>query len=253
MKEDANVSKFNRVLLKYRFVEPVPPEVRRHIRLNKGRQFGITLKRAGAYSILFALISHLFFTLRKYGIGITIVKSALLLGILSLFTAAIITTGVYWFVIRSSPESPLYKEIDDSIGSIGSIIEKPATTAAPEEKDIVESPAVIENRIGVQPFHAENCPAALALSASDRMAGTLSSLRGRELVLNLRTGRAGRKSGMMLFGSVDFLEGAYTVTARVVSVKDSRILYYDSEIAGTENDIQAACDRLSRKIFEKIK
>lgn len=249
MKENANISKFNEVLVKYRFVEPVPVEVRHHVRMNKGKQFRKTLKRAGASSLIFALISYVYFTLKRYGIGVTIVKSALILGILSLFTAAAITTGVYWFVMRQGPENALSREIDETIGGI---IEKTGAASEQDGKDIVEPAAVIEDRLGVQPFRGENCPGERALTASDRIAGTLASLRGGKRVINLRMGRAGRKSGMMLFGTVEFLEGAYTVTARVVSVKDSRILYYDSEIAGSEEEIGAACDRLSRKIYERI-
>lgn len=58
---------------------------------------------------------------------------------------------------------------------------------------------------------------------------------------------------MMLLGSVETADRGYSITARVVSVKDSRILFYDSETAVSEQDMDGACDRLAKKIYAAIK
>ena len=115
-----------------------------------------------------------------------------------------------------------------------------------------EPAAVIEDRVGVQASTGVNLPVSRASGVSDSLARSLAALRGGDRVVNLRFGRAGKKSGMMLLGSVESADGAYSITARVVSVKDSRILFYDSETAVSEQDLDGACDRLAKKIFAAI-
>lgn len=243
MKENPNIAVLGEVLLKYRFVEPAPVEVQRHIRKIKRKQFQVIMKRTAGYTLLFSLISNIFLALKKYGIGITIVKSAVLLGIITLMTAGAVTTGVYFFMVRDVPDNK-------TIGVMDVIREAAPAVLSDGAK---EPPAVIEDRLGVQPFAGIQYPAVQAARASDRIAKSLAALRGDDRVVNLRFGREGKKSGMMLFGSVELSGGTYIVTARVASVKDSRILFYDMETAGTDAEVEGACDRLARKIYEKIR
>ncbi len=249
MKENPTIEQFNRVMEKYRLTEPLPAEVQRHIRINKRRQFNRTLKRTSGYSALFALISNLFFTLKKYGIGITIVKSAIILGVIALLTAGTVTTALYFLVLQKVPDpQAVIKARERITGTTG---QDPAVMG--EDKNPPESAAVIEDRLGVQAFSGVNLPVSRAAGISDRIASSLSALRGENRVVNIRFGRGGKKSGMMLLGSVEAGDGSYSITARVVNVKDSRILFYDSERAGSEQDIDGACDRLAKRIFAAIK
>ncbi len=247
MNESPNILLFGEVLHKYRFTEPAPADIQHFIRENKRKQFQKIMKRTAGYSVLFALISHMFFTIRKYGIAITIVKSAILLGVLSLITAAAVTTGVYLFVVRGAQDAVMAPAMEFIRGAVRE------GNAGDHDDYLKEPPAVIEDRLGIQPFAGVHMPDARAARLSDRMAKTLSSLRGNDRVVNLRLGRGGRKSGMMLFGSVESSAGTWIVSARVASVKDSRILFYDTETAGSEPDLEGACDRLARRIYDAIR
>ncbi|MBN2159687.1 MAG: hypothetical protein JW807_09845 [Spirochaetes bacterium] len=245
MKNDALVALFGEVMLKYRLSEPASVEVKTHIRREKRRQFKKTLKRAGAYSIIFALISDLFFTLKKAGLPVTIVKSAVILVIVAALMTASVVSGVYLLMTRPYGATETRRDgtaaVDNTVAPVS------------EEYEVREPPKVIEDRIGVSPFTAVNISGSRANVVSDRIAESLADLRGRDRVLNLRHGRGGKKSGMMLFGAVENVEGVFTITARVVSVKDSRILFYDTEIAGSEADIGPAADRIAKRIFDQFR
>lgn len=248
MKNNASVKQFGQVMQKYRLADPVPAEVQRHIRDYKRRQFNKTLRRTAGYSSLFVLISNLFFTLRRYGLSITIAKSAILLGVLTMLTAAAFTTVLYWFVLKKVPDPKIVTKTADHVAR-----EMGGESGTTDNSDTPsEPPAVIEDRLGVQAFTGVNVPGATAAGVSDRVAKDLAALRGGERVVNLRYGRGNRKSGMMLFGNVESADGGFTITARVVSIKDSRILFYDSEGAVSEQDIDSACGRLAKKIYDKI-
>jgi len=243
MRESPNIALLGEVMEKYRLAEPVQTDVQRHIGIIKRAQFQKILKRTAGYSLFFALVSNIFFTLKKYGLGITIVKSAILLGIVTLVTAAAVTTGIYFLVARDIPPEKQLNVLE---------IMTDAVSVGPSE-DPQEPPAIIEDRVGIQPFTGIDFPAAGAARFSDRMARSLAALRGPDRVVNLRLGRGGRKSGMMLFGAVESAGGAHTVTVRVASVKDSRILFYDSETVQSEAELESACDRLAKKVYEKIR
>ncbi len=249
MKESINIDQFNRVMEKYRLVEPLTADVQRHLRKSKRRQFNRTLKRTSGYSALFLFISNVFFTLKKYGIAITIVKSAILIGIVALLTAGVVSTALYFLVLQNVPDPEVVSKARDRVtGNAGQ-----DSTADNEEDSLAEPAVVIEDRLGVQPFTGVNLPVTRTTGVSDRMAQSLAALRGGSRVINLRFGRGGKKSGLMLLGSVEPADGSYSITARVVSVKDSRILFYDSETAASEQDLDSACDRLAKRIFSAIK
>jgi hypothetical protein len=249
MRENRTIEQFNRVMEKYRFVEPLPADVQHHLRKSKRRQFNRTLKRTSGYSALFALISNLFFTLKKYGIAITITKSAILLGIAALLTAAAASTALYFLVLQKVPDPDVITKARERV--TGTLEQD---SALKESTDYPAEPAaVIEDRLGVQAFTGINLPDNRVAVVTDRMARSLAALRGGDRVVNLRLGRGGKKSGMMLLGSVESSDGSFSITARVVSVKDSRILFYDTETAGSEQDINGACSRLADKIYNTIK
>lgn len=246
MKHDATIGLFEEVLLKYRLVEPVPPVVHDHIRKEKGRQFKRTLRRAGGYSVLFAMVSDLFFALKKLGLPVTIVKSAAILGILAALGAVSVTSGIYLLVTGLAKPPAAIREVPRTLpGKQGG--------AGDEAREAAEPMEVIEDRIGVRPFQAVDLAEARAIGLSDRIAGRLARLRGGDRVINLRHGRRGKKSGMMLFGTVEHVEGMYTVTARVVNVGDARILFYDTETVATEDEFEAAGDRLAEKIYNSLR
>jgi hypothetical protein len=248
MKENAAIALFNDVMRKYRLVEPVPAAVQRHIRVNKRKQFNEIFKRTSGYSLLFVLVSTIYFTLKRLGVAISITKSAVILAVLSLLTAGAVTVAVYWAVAGSDSRVILDKAPERAAAPAGRDV-----GVEKEEKDLVEPAAIIEDRVGIQSFTAISMPASKASEVSDRLANSLSSLRGGERVVNLRYGRGGKKSGMMVFGTVEPAGEGYSVTVRVVNVKDSRILFYDSETAVSAQDVDGACQRLARKIYGVIK
>jgi len=247
MKENVTIDQFNRLMEKYRLTEPLPPHVRRHLRKSKRRQFIIILKRTSGYSALFVLISNVFFTLKKFGMAITIVKSAIIIVAAALLTAGAVTMAVYFLVLQNVPDPEAVTGVRDSV------IGTEDRDRALKDEPPAEPMSVIEDRIGIQAFSGVNLPVDRATGISDRIAGELSALLGESRVINLRVGRGEKRSGMILLGTVEESNGSFSIIARVVNVKDSVILFYDKETAASEGDIDGACGRLAKKIYSAIK
>jgi hypothetical protein len=250
MKKNPDIKKFNQLLHKYQFADPLSSDIQGMLRYSKSKQFKKTFKRTTGYSVIFAILAGLYFRIKRMGIPVTIMKSAILAGLASIIIIAAVTTGIYWLFIKDQAGTMIKQEM---------LREHPSASGSNiyirkgDVRDVIETTAVIDDRIGVQTFSAINLPAEQAEQVSDRMASILSELRGSDRVINLRLGRGGKKSGMMLFGSLELVEGSYTFTARLVSIKDSKIIFYDTEIIKSVNDIDEACDRLARKIYSRVK
>jgi hypothetical protein len=95
MKENPVIGVFYEILKKYGLIKPVPEEIQKRILKVKKKQFRETLKKAGASSFLFVVISHLFFIIKRCGFNVTMAQSAAIAGALSVVTAGIITAGSY--------------------------------------------------------------------------------------------------------------------------------------------------------------
>ncbi len=248
---NSNVEQLYNVLDKYKFVEPASPEVQRHIRKIKKAQFKKTLKRTASYSLTFALIGYMYFTIKKLGIGITIVKSAAILAAGSTVAAVSIATGTYYTVKHitvSEPEQEIEIEQiieQESIVPIKGV--SPVKQRAVKKEEPKDSIEVIEKRIGVQPFFAENVENTTAHMVTDKIAEEIARLRGKDYVVNYRSIKD-KRSGIILKGSVEFLDGTYTISAKLVDVKSLKLLYYTTETVKSLGEIDEACVRISGKI-----
>lgn len=240
-----DTSQFAEVLKRYGFVEPILPEVQMYIRDIKREQFIRTLKKAGGYSFIFGIITSVFFAIKKMGVGTTIVKSALLVFASAVISLTILSSGIYLsFKYITAFEEKKEEKREDAVQSGDAGIDKRIIREKKTRREIPEGVMLL----GVQPFVAVNVEGRIALLAADTIAEKLVELRGSSRVINMRRRREGRKIGLMLLGSVEDLEGTYTVTAKVVSVSDSKIVFYTSEIVHSIDEIPAACTKIAGRI-----
>ncbi|HOO71527.1 MAG TPA: hypothetical protein PK926_07175 [Spirochaetota bacterium] len=234
---------FEKFLDNYRFTRPVPVEVRRHVLIHKNSQFAVILKKAGGYSLAFGLVTSLFFSLKKLGLGVTIVKSAVILAAVTAASVAVIGLGAYasaQYIIRIIDKEKISVEAD-----------KHPPSNIEESFDPRES-AEVAGRIGIQVFSAENTEKTLSAEVTDIIAGELARLRGEQYTVNVRKTGNIKRYRMMLIGSVEQKDDSFIVVARVSDVTDSRLLFYTSEEIQSREKINAASKTIARKIAEAL-
>ncbi len=247
---NTDTSQFAEVLERYGFAEPIPPEVQKHIRNIKSEQFIRTLRKAGKYSFIFGIVTSVFFAIKKMGVGTTIVKSALLVFASAVISLTILSSGIYLsFKFITAPEERIEEKREDVVQSGDGGIDKRIIHEKKARREIPEGVM----QLGVQPFVAVNVKGRIALLAADTIAKKLVELSGSSRVINMRRGREGGRIGLMLLGSVEDLEGTYTITAKVVGVRDSKIVFYTSETVRSIDEIPAACTRIAERISKIIR
>ena len=235
-----------KLLIQFRFTRPIPAEVRNRIKENKKRQFVLILKKTGGYSLVFGLVASLFFTLKKLGVGITIIKSALILTVSATAAATLITAGIYTSVKYLTQHKNKENACLD-------ITDKKASFTIKDEAEpflTTDPAAVIAQRIGIQVFTAVNTDKALSPAVTDAIAEELMRLRGKNYTVNIRKSTNTKRYRMMLIGSVEQRGSSLAITARVSDVDDSKILFYASEPVSSADRTDAACKVLARKIAQ---
>ncbi len=237
-----------KLLRKFRFDRPVEPGVRERISRNKKRQFTAIMKKTGGYTFSFGIVASLFFALKKLGLGVSIVKTALIMAAATTAAATLIAVGVYTAVTQMNDSD---KKNDSHIKTekqVPELVKK--NDLSPVLQD--DSRDAISCRIGIQLFNAAAADKKMAIAVTDIVARELAAARGGEYTVNMRKGVGGKRYGMILVGSVDRHDGAYTITARVSDVRDSRVIFYASEKVLSTEDVAAACKSIARKITRSI-
>jgi hypothetical protein len=240
-----------RLLERFRLTQPLPADIRAHVLATKRRRFVATLRRTGDYTVLFGASAWIFFTLRRFGIGISVTKSAFILTMAALTLAGAVSTGVYFAVVRALPRpGDAFIEKKDE----GMISHAPATEQSAVKSAVTdtppEDPDVVRNRSGVALFTAAGAERDVVLKITDTIARELALLKGSDRIVSLRLGR--KKVGRMILGSVEKLEGSYTITARVVGVADSKIISFATENAATRDELEDAGRKIARELARHI-
>jgi len=237
------------VLEKFRLTRPVPAELRARILATKGPRFREALRRTGDYTPLFGAAAWLFFLLRRFGIGVSVAGSAVILAVTAVTLATAVSAGAYFAAVRTAP--PLPGSVEKSEGAmipVPATVHPAAKDAAPDPAP--EDPDVVRNRSGVALFTAAGAERETVLKVTDTVARELAQLMGNEKIVSLRLGR--RKVGRMILGSVEKLEGTYTITARVVGVADSKIISFVTESAATKDELEEACRKIAHELARHI-
>lgn len=87
------------LLEKYRLTEPVPEEVRAYFLKRKKAFFVKVCKSLGIYNIFFGSVITVFFIMKKLGIAVTVIQSAVIVTVLTVFSAASVTYCGYSLIL----------------------------------------------------------------------------------------------------------------------------------------------------------
>ena len=217
-----------KLLLKYRFTEPVPVEYRRHIAASKRNSLVLLLKKNRNYSITLWGAIIVYMLLRKLGIAVSFFQAAVISGVTAAAVAVTVTTGAVKIV----------SAVNKGINRNQSIIleEKPVEVL---NTQLGTKSAVLVKFSGTHDAGYLNDRATLIF------ADTLKKEMGEN---NISIGNADTDKKYIITGSIEKLPGGYLLTARVIDKSTSVILHMDmKEISGEEQ-----LNKESRKMAGKL-
>ncbi len=247
MRDNDKNDALKKALDKTGLAEPVPDEAKKRIRKTKPRNFRKTLKKAGGYSLIFGSISYVFFTLKKYGFSVTIIRSALIWVISLLITAGAITTGIYFgarYLVMPGSIDRLEVPADT----------KPGEGAWPvDQKPAHENYAkpVSENLIGIRTFQGKDVSMDETRSVTGEIAKALGRYKDDKTEISFDQ-KGVRRAGHVILGSVEKDNNEYIINARLVRVSDAKIIVYTREKISSLDNLDRAGERIALRIISAI-
>lgn len=234
------------VLKKFKLDRSLPVEVQKEMLEAKKNTFILILKRFGKYSFFMMMVVWLFYKVKKYGLVLSLAKSAYMIVVSIAMLVALISVGSYAAVkYISFPDMPQIKELQKEIKT-----DNKHKTGKQYKKKIKKQAPVISYKLGILPFsHYQQHQ--LSVKAANIIRNNLMLLKGKNaaaLVYNANKNNTPK----VLVGSIVELAGSYKITVKVVDSKNSAVLLYVSEQMQSKQDLNNICKIIASKIAKKI-
>lgn len=243
-----DVDKYQKLLDKLKLSKPVADKTQKYAIKSGDRNLKLILKKTGYYSALFGILLTLYRWMRVIGINATLLKSKILLSIITANAASALFLGGQYVAgkyILKQPEPAVVDRKDDAniLAEKRVLINRPVSNI-PAEKDSLSTA-----EIGIQPFSGDEETGRIITS---KIASNLSENIGSKTVAFIKPDKK-VKLDRVLMGSVRTFGDTSYITARIINVKDSSVLNVFSEEYKSNEDLDGACSRISKKIAEKLK
>ncbi|MCP4134069.1 MAG: hypothetical protein GY754_24065 [bacterium] len=121
---------FDELLTKTRLKKPIPPNEREFSRKSARKMHIAVLKKAGRYRPLYGVILYVFHFMTGLGIKVSVVQSAVLLGVVSIVLAGSVSSGTYAVIQYASTDEPLMENVVHAEAVTPVIPDKPGPVKA---------------------------------------------------------------------------------------------------------------------------
>jgi hypothetical protein len=234
--------KIDQLFEKYKIKEPIPPEIRSQLNKSKKKVL-INILGHGKKSFPVIITVSILLFVKKFGINLTLFKSAILAGI-----SVIIITGAAAFSTVA-----VYNKFLTSNGIKQPIIDVPADKINNAEKFSSDKTIIrIPYEVGIMNIYSDEKSSAVS---SKIMAGIIQSLiksKNPDFAGFVSDSKSSNKAKKILTGSVLKLDNNYKITLKLVDFETTQILVYITETIEKEDDISIAAVSIARKILKKM-
>ncbi|HOP62602.1 MAG TPA: hypothetical protein PK358_05080 [Spirochaetota bacterium] len=222
------------LIRKFRFEEPVTPEIRRHIASSKAKNLKKILKKENKYGLFTGLAIMIFIAARKMGLTISFLQAAIVSGAVTVITAAAVVTGGV-----------------AGIDYVTDIFSEKKVVPVPEVKiPELNSAVQIKTPVSLFSFTGTEETSLIAKRATDIFYNKLKAERGEDNVFLSK--RPGNK-GYLLTGSVEKMTSGYVITAKIIDSGRGVILDIETTEIKSEKELYSGCTTLVKKISRNLK
>lgn len=234
MKEMINT--FTRVLERFKFREALPETVRKLLYAYRKDSIRNALRHFGEYTVMNRMTVNTFYAARAVKLRPSMAQSRAAIWISSALAVVLLLIGYMLFAGVNEPvEVPAVVHVPET--EVIQEVEKEKPVLPEEKIEIVNV-----KRIAVKPLTSSFMNKRALNSATDAIYKRLSALKGRERVINLKSGKQGYS--YLLSGSVEKLGKTLIISADLVDAESGKVIYNKLE---RTNDAESI-----NKIFRQI-
>lgn len=218
-----------KLIEKFRFQEPVSPDVKIYISVSKQNNLKNILKNEKKFGLITGAALFVYFLARKAGFTLSFFQAAVISGAVTMITTVTIIAG--------------------GVSGVKYVIEKnnvievvpPPAIEVPDEKAAI--PAV--KSVSIYTFSGTHDSSKIAERATGIIYKKLLAERGEG---NVMLSSFSAKSGYLVTGSVEKLQTGYLMTVKVVDPSRGVILNMETIEIDSEEDLHTACSSIAKKI-----
>lgn len=231
---------FRKILNKYRFTDPIPSEVLDSIVKIEKRLLKATFKQTGNLSVYYSVVLDIYFGFMKFGVKLSVAQSKIVFAGVAGVISVIISASLI-FAFSGDTWLSLRKKTKD----IGKTEKKEVT--------VIDNFKETKYRIGVSPFLTKSVEKGKALEITNRIFNETELIAGKNKVVFLDNDKKKPPVNMMLMGSIGRLGKRYVITARIVDVEKSNILWTTTKNIDSENKLIDVCKELAGEVAMYMK
>lgn len=237
------IALMQRVFDRYRVSSPLPGEVQRRALRMKRKNLVAVMKKVGIYSPLYGMILAVYLFMKKIGIGLSVMQSAVVLFTASAVAVSAAAAGGYMLAGKVMVKTRVEMERG----------EKAAPKAEPgaNSGDVSGGTSRIKYRYRLQFYGLENTGAEgpLVAQVSESMRNEIKRLKGHDTIA-ITPGPDG--SNMVLTGSIEKLDRQYLLSIRLTDRRTRRIIFAASEESATADGLHDLAVRFAQSVAGKI-
>ncbi len=241
----SDIKNFEMLVEKYRLTEPVPEEIQNYGLKSRDENLLIILKKTGEYTLIFAVLLKFYYLMKNSGLKITFIQAriillsaALTIGLAaSIATYKVIAYKTSTVVIDHSADHAEVSEINDTIHETGSLPVK--------NRDQISSGK--NYAVGVAGFTGDTGSLRITNTIYKMMKDKKSS-PGIIMLTETKRNRVDK----ILSGSVRNIGAVKYITAKLINVKDSKVIFLINIEVESEDQIEGACKKIASAIEDKI-
>jgi len=235
------VTLLQKILNRYRLNHPVSESGRQRMFSARQKTLAMIMKNKGKYGLFFAVVLKIFYLARRFGIPLSVAKSAMVATTALLVTTGAITTGTYYTVkyIQHELKTDVLEEPSAFM---------PADDKAPPSGNAL--PVHVQYDIAIGKFQSSGSGSNLADALEDDLRTRLSRMRGKGKVIMLSKLPPGAKKPprYLLLGSIIPMGEHVRVSARLVEISTSKIVVYVSQTIDGKENIQEAGKAIATRV-----
>ncbi|MFH0977013.1 MAG: hypothetical protein V1874_14625 [Spirochaetota bacterium] len=241
------------VIDRYELSEPVPQDVRLAMDRSRKENLVKILKKDARRFIFISTVVSFFLWIKKFGISLSIAKSAVTVTTACIISAGALTTaGVYTtkkIIEHFSAGMPNTEE---------KIEEMKKTKTGSLERRIV--PGILTYAVAVSQIEMDEISNDRLYEYTNKIIRDLRNIKGAQAAININNLDKKHFSDKILSISIIKLKESQTtgsksefrISAKIVNSNNSQVLMYASETADNESMIQDSLRKLAKKISDKL-
>ncbi|MFW5862392.1 MAG: hypothetical protein ACOCWZ_09075 [Spirochaetota bacterium] len=229
------------ILNRYRLNHPVSESGRQRMFFARQKALVMIMKNKGKYGIFFAVVLKVFYLSRRFGIPLSVAKSAMVATTALLVATGGIATTTYYTVKFIQHE--LKTTVPDELPAFTRDVNN-----EPPVKKTSHAPARYDIAVGT--FQSSSTGSNLAAALEDNLRVQLSKMMGKEKVIMLSKLSPDEKKlpRYLLLGSIIPMGENVRVSARLVERSTSKIVLYVSQTIDGEKNIHEVSKAISVKV-----